>query len=137
MSETQKPKDNQNGKDKSVPPWMRSNRPEGMIDPQAVRAQIKAERVEKLVKGEVEPPNEFASFIVQQLRETIRKGSLLRQQLIYARAEVKKMEQEAIKLEGAADSYASDLEQWDRPLEPASPKTPEEEGAQDETSKTD
>lgn len=86
------------------------------IDPTAAAAAAKKQRIGELIAGKVEPPNEFAAYVVSQLRETMGAGRVLANQIKKTRMSLDQMEQESLRLEGAADQHLRDLERWDKPL---------------------
>lgn len=91
------------------------------VDPATLKKEAKKRQFEELLSGQREAPNEFAGYLVAQLRETMRAGGVLAQQIKTTRLQLEQMEQEALRMEGAAEQHLRDLEQWDKPLATASP----------------
>lgn len=86
------------------------------MDPQELQRLVKETRLRNLLAGQVPPPNEFAGFIIEQLRTTMTQGQQISRKLSQARATVKEFEEEGLRLEGVANQYARDLDKWDKPV---------------------
>ena len=102
----------------AVPPQVIG--PPQFADPTGGMPQEQMDRLQKLLSGQVQPPNPFAEYIIQQLRETMAKGQNISQKLVVYRSQVKKLEEESLRLEGVAEQHLKDLAEWDKPLANAS-----------------
>jgi hypothetical protein len=89
--------------------------PPSVKDPQGGLSPQQTARLNQMLAGHVEPPNEYAEYIVQQLREVISRGQQIGQRLTACRSQSKTLEEEGLRLEGVADQLLRDLSKWDRP----------------------
>lgn len=96
--------------------------PPAVVDPASAKNQAKKQRLEDLISGRAEPPNEFAAYLITQVRDTLGKGNALSQRISLARRQLEQMEHEALRLEGAAEQCAADLSRWDKPLATGAPR---------------
>ena len=104
---------------------------EGKIPRAAGSEEAKKERLQALMSGKEKAPNQFAEYIIQQLRDTISRGQKMGQRLSVLKAQVKQLEEEGLRLEGVADQYLNDLGRWDTPISES------QEGEQNENAQVD
>lgn len=93
--------------------------PPQIVDPAGDMSAEQTERLQKMLGGQIQAPNEFAEYLVQQLRETMARGQQLAQKLSSHRRQVKTLEEEGLRLEGVADQHLRDLAKWDKPIAPS------------------
>lgn len=89
--------------------------------------QARARRLQDLIDGKIPPPNQYAAFIIGQIKTVYEQAGQLDHQLGAAKAQVNSLQQQIVKLVGAAEQYAKDLETWDKPHEavPTAPEAPQ------------
>lgn len=85
-------------------------------------------RLQQLIKGDVEPPNEYAAFIVRQVREVMANGRTVAQQIEQAQIFLEERNRDAQKLAGAVEQYLLDLKAWDHAVESPSAGNESAEG---------
>lgn len=90
--------------------------PAKVVDPMAKARQMMQQRVSDLITGKIEPPNEFAEYLIKQANQAAQGAEQAAGELARLRSQVKQLETELIKLSGIADQYIVDLQKWDRPL---------------------
>ena len=87
-----------------------------------------SERVTALLEGKIQPSNQFSAYLLQKLKEAAARGQQVSQRLSELRAEVKMLEDEGRRFEGAANSYLGDLRQWDGRAIPTEDPPPDNRG---------
>lgn len=88
--------------------------PEELIDPTDTRDH----RVQDLITGTVQPPNEVAAYFVRKIQVGLAQGQDVARKLSAARTTVAQLEQEALRLEGQVHAHVQDLKAWDKPTTP-------------------
>lgn len=84
------------------------------ISPQDVMIE-KLERVQRLVAGKMEPPNEFCAYLVQQIQQASAEADNVQKNLQQHRETAAKLENRAKELRGVINKYIQDVQQWDKP----------------------
>jgi len=91
-----------------------------MQEAQIRKAQEKKEFesiLHRLLRGEMEAPNEYVAFVVNQLRSIKEAGESVDLRLEQAQKAVREFRTERIRLAGIMDQYLLDLRRWLRPVE--------------------
>lgn len=74
------------------------------------------QRTQDLLSGRAQPPNQFASYIVECLKGDLARGQQAQLELKSVLARKAELEDELLRLEGRANKYLEDLREWDREL---------------------
>ena len=92
------------------------------ISPQDMMVE-KMERVQRLVDGKDEPPNEFCAYLVKQIQQASAEGDAVQKSLQKHRESVAALETRAKEIRGITKKYIKDIQQWDRPAQPKTEPT--------------
>jgi hypothetical protein len=74
----------------------------------------KNSRAAALVNGEIKPPNEMVSYLVQRIRATRREYEQVTQQIQQLNTQLQSLTQRQANLEGDHNSHVADLQFWDK-----------------------
>ena len=90
--------------------------PAEAVDP--AKTELKKDRrAQDLLNGKVQPQNAFQAYVLTELRKVMSEGSEVNKKLQHHRAQVKRLEEYALRLEGMAEKGMTDLMVWDRPFD--------------------
>lgn len=93
----------------------------GVKAPKTDAALQKADdRLSRLLTGKETSDIEFVCYMVAKLRETMQAGNAISQRIGNLRAQLRQLEEEALRLEGTATQYARDIRYWDQQAEEVS-----------------
>ena len=92
--------------------------PASAIDPLQAMQAAQAEHFNDLMTGKSTSTNEYAQYILGQLKGLVARGIELSKELTSAHATVSRLEEEARRIEVVANQYAKDLQKWDPKLAP-------------------
>lgn len=96
--------------------------------------QEKLARVNRLVAGKEDPPNEFCAYLVQQIQQASTEGDNVRKALQQHREAAGKLETRAKEIRGVINKYIKDIQQWDKPVQPEKPSEGEKKAPPTEAS---
>lgn len=102
--------------------------------PDEAPAQNPAERLNDIIKGNVEPPNEVVKYLVEKLRATKDEIDELTNSLAQARNAVASMEKRLFSTSGAYNKYIEDIRNWDKQVVPEAVEPEAVEPAAEEAS---
>lgn len=87
-----------------------------MIDPKEKQIPISTvlqdDAIQKMIRGDVEPPNEFSKYLVERIRTEMQRGTTIAARVKSLRSDLMLLEEEALKTTGTVESYLHDLHKW-------------------------
>lgn len=84
------------------------------------------QRMQELMSGQSQPPNEFVGYLLEKLKECRMEHDAVQRNIRELSQRLKQMEERALMLIGQHDKYVADIQQWDRPLEKETKEQPKE-----------
>jgi hypothetical protein len=84
----------------------------------AVDPTEQVERINKLISGRMEAPNEFITYLVNQVRQVIRESDAVNKELSRHEAAAEQLRMRRSELKGAHQKYIEDIRAFDKPEPP-------------------
>jgi hypothetical protein len=76
------------------------------------------ERLNKMLAGKIDPPNEMVGYFVDQMRKIGSEADVVRKNLQQHRETAARLENRARELQGMQQKCIQDVQHWDKPEEP-------------------
>lgn len=76
------------------------------------------ERILKMIRGKIEPPNEFVAYCLEKLRESRAEYEALSANIRGAEQQLEAMKQRQLVVQGENNKYLEDIRNWDKELAP-------------------
>jgi len=74
------------------------------------------ERILKMIRGKIEPPNEFVAYCLEKLRESRAEYEALSSNIRNAEQQLEAMKQRQLVVQGETNKYLEDIRNWDKDL---------------------
>lgn len=84
--------------------------------PEPQKPQPFNERLQDLIDGKVEPPNEMVRYLLEKVKATKKEHDELTQNLTNAKNAIVNMERRMLIVQGANNSYIEDIRTWDKKI---------------------
>lgn len=72
------------------------------------------QRIEKLLQGDLEAPNQFVAYLVKQAKQARQDLAVLSNNIQQGEQQLAQMRQNALRLQGQVSKYIEDIRAWDK-----------------------